>query len=100
MNPLAVFLGNAKLRALATPAHEIEAALQASLKHLKKLRVPRISREADVRLAYLAKWFPPDTLALLETLRFSILEHGGQAESVLFSLASDLLRDYLAARTF
>ena len=94
MNPLAVFLSNAKLRALATPATEINLALQSVLKSFKKLRTTQRVNTSDVRLAYLANWFPAETLSLLETLRASIREHGGRAESVLFSLASDLLRDY------
>lgn len=94
MNPLAVFLCNAKLRALAMPASVIEATLRAVLNRLKKPRAPRFSKASDIRLSYLANWFPADTLAQLENLRASLPEHGGRAETVLLSLASDLLRDY------
>jgi RMKL-like, methyltransferase domain len=94
MNPLAVVLSNSKLRALATPATEIDSALQFVLKSVKKSRAVRLSTTPDARLTYLANWFPAETLPLLEALRASIREHGGRAESVLLSLASDLLRDY------
>jgi site-specific DNA-methyltransferase (cytosine-N4-specific) len=94
MNPLAVFLSNAKLRALATPACEIASALQAVLKPLRKFRATRFATDTDTRISYLANWFPAETVALLEALRASIREHGGRAEPVLLSLASDLLRDY------
>lgn len=94
MNPLAVFLSNAKLRALATPAAEIDSALQSVLESVKKSRITRRAGTPDSRLTYLANWFPSETLSLLESLRASIREHGGRAESVLFSLASDLLRDF------
>ncbi len=94
MNPLAVFLSNAKLRALATPATEIDSALQSVLKSVKKSRAARLSTTPEARLRYLANWFPAETLPLLEALRGSVREHAGRAEAVLLSLASDLLRDY------
>ena len=94
MNPLAVFLSNAKLGALAISAREIDSALQLVLKSLNGSHTVRLLQPPDARLAYLAKWFPEETLPILEALRASIREHGGRAESVLLSLASDLLRDY------
>jgi hypothetical protein len=94
MNPLAVFLSNAKLRALATPASEIVSAFQAVLRPLRKVRATRFPSDRDPRISYLANWFPVETLALLEALRASARENGGRAEPVLLSLASDLLRDY------
>src|SRR5207253_8329252 len=50
MNPLAVFLTNAKLRALAIPATEIASALDAVLKPLKKSGTARLASTTDVRL--------------------------------------------------
>ena len=94
MNPLAIFVSNAKLCALATPACEIESALRAVLKPLEKFRSMRLANTNDTRLNYLASWFPMETLPLLEALRAMIGEHSGRTESVLLSLASDLLRDY------
>jgi site-specific DNA-methyltransferase (cytosine-N4-specific) len=94
MNPLASFVSNAKLRALATPASEIESALQNVLKPLRRFRAARLGGETDRRIAYLSNWFPAETLVLLEALRVSVREYGGRAEPVLLSLASDLLRDY------
>src|SRR5260221_4646924 len=96
MNPLAVFICNAKLRALATPAGEIEAALKASLCSLKGGQMAEVltSTVSDLRLVYLAKWFPLETVALLEQLHASINKHGGRSAPVLLSFVSDLLRDY------
>jgi adenine-specific DNA methylase len=94
MNPLAVFLCNAKLRSLAIPASEIESALHKSLVSFRKKSVAQIAEDLDPRLTYLSNWFPPDTVALLECLHASIRQHGGRAEPILLSLASDLLRDY------
>jgi SAM-dependent methyltransferase len=94
MNPLAVFLCNAKLHSLAIPAKEIESALHDSLESFRKEAVAQIEGDLDPRITYLKNWFPPDTVALLERLRACIRQHGGRAETVLLSLASDLLRDY------
>jgi site-specific DNA-methyltransferase (cytosine-N4-specific) len=94
MNPLAVYLSNAKLRALAMPATEISSMLQSVLKSLNKSRTASLLQPPDARLTYLTNWFPKETISLLEALGASIREHGGRAKSVLLSIASDLLRDY------
>ncbi len=94
-NPLAVFLCNAKLKALTIPADEIGASLESVLRSLTRRSEHMPSWvPSDSRLSYLKKWFSLETLILLERLRGSIAKKGGQAESVLLSLVSDLLREY------
>lgn len=94
MNPLAVFLCNAKLQALRMHPEEIAEAFRSSLTDLKKQKSRPQRIPPDERLTYLGKWFPSETLRLLESLRISVLENGGAAANILLSLVSDLLRDY------
>src|SRR5260370_3030796 len=73
---------------------EIAEAFRSSLTELKKQKSRQQSVPPDERLTYLGKWFPSETLRVLELLRISVLENGGVAANILLSLVSDLLRDY------
>lgn len=96
INPLAVFISNAKLRALATPADE----LTTSLGHLLAAFDDSLSYEQlillepDERQSYLALWFREQELAVLEALRRCILESPRRTRDIFLALVSDLLRDY------
>lgn len=94
MNPLAVFLCNAKLQALIMHPQEIAEAFRSSLINLTKHKPTKQESLQNERLTYLEKWFPSETLTLLESLRISILAKAGAAANILLSLVSDLLRDY------
>jgi hypothetical protein len=96
MNPLAVFISNAKLRALATPAERIQSELSAAMKGFgDSLAYEQlVLLEPDDRQSYLGAWFTPDVLATLEALRKSITENAVGTKQILLALASDLLRDY------
>ena len=95
-NPLAVFISNAKLKALTINPDQIESALNAVLKDITRdrLTIKKNSHSTDTRTEYLKKWFPRDTFILLEKLRRAITHHAGEAESILFCLTSNLLREY------
>ena len=94
MNPLSVFLSNAKISALELDAGEVNAALYSVLAAFKEDRPPRLDNNGGSRLAYLSKWFPKTTLAEFETLRICIHQHGGRSEAILLALVSNMLRDY------
>jgi DNA methylase len=95
-NPLAVFISKAKLRALGTSAHEIASVFDILLERMSKNPEPKSAGSADAidRTEYLKRWFPSETLTVIESLRRSILETAGRAAPVLLTLASDLLREY------
>ena len=96
INPLAVFISNAKLRALATPADELTSRLNNLLTAFDdSLRYEQlILLEPDERQSYLALWFREQELAVLEALRKCILEGARSTRGIFLALVSDLLRDY------
>lgn len=91
INPLAVFLANAKITALSKDPEEIRTAAKAV--SLQKA-VPKPS--GDARETYLASWFAPEILREIERLRLGITGLDRDSASILAACASDLLRDYSA----
>lgn len=94
INPLAVFLANAKLASLTAPADDLSkiiGSLSARWRRVK--RWPAIM-EASPAIAYLEKWFDPDILAMIEKVRSDIVEIGENHAGILLAVASNLLRDY------
>ena len=94
LNPLAIFLANAKLRALNTSVeklHDIHAQLATSLRQAGQ---QTIQVGDDRRGRYLCSWFDPDTLQIVEFVRTEIWKIAGEVAPVFLVLASDLLREY------
>jgi hypothetical protein len=94
LNPLAVFLANAKQQALATPAdtlHAILGRLSASLKRTKRWQT-KIAN--DARGAYLQAWFDLDVLQIIEIVGSKIRDVVGAHAPIFLAIASNLLRDY------
>lgn len=89
VNPLAVFLANAKLSSLQIAPE----ALRDSI-----LRLPtqheEVKEGSETRRAYLESWFPREILSEIEGLRTALegLESG--ISRILLACASDLLRAY------
>ena len=92
LNPFAVFLANAKLLALATPA----ADLRADLRRL--LSCPAFRQGVTVnetsRIRYLRSWFTPEILDMIEAIRIAIESAISASTPVFLAIASNLLRDY------
>lgn len=89
INPLAVFLANAKIASLRKDPVEIRASLKAVLR-----RRGSPTPTDDKRETYLAAWFTPDVLQEIEILRTSISKEELTTASILAACASDLLREY------
>ena len=94
LNPFAVFLANAKLQALATPAD----LLRDVCSRLKD-RLDRDPRQGGpvrdgARERYLRSWFEPAILQTLEDVRAAIESTAAALAPVFLALASDLLRAY------
>lgn len=93
INPLAVFLANAKLEALRTPAkilrEELARVLAASGRVEFKSKCAGREREE-----YLLGWFTPGIYREIEILRSAIESVDITAPSCLLAIASNLLRDY------
>jgi SAM-dependent methyltransferase len=92
MNPLAVFLANAKLSALWSDVDAIRRAFQTASRAYSRRKPSRTAGGA--RHEYLAKWFTPEILTDLERLRAAIEEVEDAPSKFLFAAASDLLRDW------
>ncbi|MDI1262415.1 MAG: DNA methyltransferase [bacterium] len=94
LNPLAVFIANAKLQALATPADDLGDHLDKLIEGLA--RVPNWSKAIadDERTEFLKKWFDPAILSIIEILRDRIEVLTDTASPIFLSVASNLLRDY------
>jgi site-specific DNA-methyltransferase (cytosine-N4-specific) len=92
INPLAIYLANAKLRSLGIPAESLLADACRSLEVARRSRaMPKIK---DERGEYLHSWFPAEYLSEIERLKLAIEATGGQCVPILLALASNLLRDY------
>lgn len=94
LNPLAVFIANAKLKALATPSNRLQASSTKLSQSLKRLRTWSVKDADAPRIEYLSKWFDPDILGIIETVRRQIISHAGDDAPFFLCIASNLLRDY------
>lgn len=93
INPLAVFVANAKLLGLATPAAKLSAALST----VCEAYLPSIMNNdwmTDARTEYLRAWFNLDVLAQIEGLKNAIEQVDIACRPILLTIASNLLRDY------
>jgi len=94
-NPLAVFMANAKLQALATPVSHLERLLSRLLAEYQVGEACfDVSEEEAPRREYLRRWFNEDTMLCLEKLRYCIEKVAGDHSPIFFAVASNLLRDY------
>ena len=94
INPLAVFLANAKLQALTTPVGELEEALTALRRHFARRKKWTAMLAYDERRLYLGEWFEEANLQAIEIVRAETERWCGPHAPIFLALASDLLRDY------
>lgn len=94
INPLAVFIANAKITALTIEWESLQKSVQELLDQLERGgNQPPDASDAE-RRAYLESWFPPDTLQQIEAAK-SVAEHLPPAHRpILLTLVSNVLRDY------
>ena len=94
LNPLAIFLANAKLRALSTSVEDLRDIRAQLATGLKQAGQQTIQVGDDLRGRYLRSWFDPDTLQIVEFVGAEIRKIAGAVAPVFLALASDLLREY------
>ena len=94
VNPLAVFLSNAKTQALATPAAELRTALNELAQSLRSADAKAVEVDDGPRLAYLKSWFDGDALQAIELTLKKTKSVAGGMSAVFLASASNLLRDY------
>lgn len=92
LNPFAVFIANAKLKAMRTPVAQIRGELITVLRRCKTSRAPAHTASDQERRDYLLSWFDRKVFDIVERLRSAIDQSG--ASQTLLAVASNLLRDY------
>lgn len=92
LNPFAVFLANAKLLALVTPAADLRADLRRLLSSPAFHR--NVAADETSRIHYLRSWFTPELLDVIERTRTAVEGAAGTSAPVFLAVASNLLRDY------
>ena len=93
INPLAVFIANAKLAAVRLPAGQLRHELVAALKRQKKAKLGNTTAN-QARRAYMLSWFDADIFEAIERLREAIENGDSACARPLLVIASNLLRDY------
>lgn len=91
LNPLAVFIANAKLQALVTPAAELSAALERIVSREDGVSV---DDSENPRRIYLKAWFEPAILPQIERMRISIETEEPSIGRFFLVVASNLLREF------
>lgn len=94
INPLAIFIANAKLKALCLPASRLKDELHVVIKLFKSRSCDVLTLQKDERLKYLEKWFDTKILADIERLRNAISQIDVDCAPVMLVIASNLLREY------
>lgn len=94
LNPLAAYIANAKLLALATPFTQLRPVLRRITTAIQEAG-DRTSPIPDTqRTRYLSDWFDLPILHTLETARGCIEDEAGSFAPIFLVIASNLLRDY------
>lgn len=93
INPLAVFIANAKLAALSIPASEFRRRLGEVVAPRRSTKVHNKIRDTE-REEYLLSWFTTGVFDEIERVRYGIEALGEPYSSPFLAIASDLLRGY------
>ena len=94
INPFAVYLTNAKIKALSTPASTLRDIQKELFMLPDKTGFADEQNLIDPRSRYLQSWFERETLQEIESIRSRIEEIASDVAPVFLAIASDLLRDY------
>jgi hypothetical protein len=95
INPLAVFIANAKQIAISNPAEKIaEVGNQIIRDFHQSNKVFELPINLTEREEYLLKWFPEETFFEIEFLRKSIIHNAGSLKNIFLVLLSNLIREY------
>ena len=94
LNPLAVYISNAKMLALTTPVAELRSASDRIAGGFRDAKTRTEHIDNDQRTHYLGKWFEASILHTIELTRTVIGAEAGHLAPVFLVIASNLLRDY------
>lgn len=93
VNPLAVFIANAKLAALTISPDDLLDSAKRVGRAVSNRTVETPAGDAG-RSEYLRTWFPPENFAVIEMLHAAIQCEESPVNKVLVAIVSDLLREY------
>lgn len=94
INPLAVFLSNAKLSALSAPIELLKKTQKDISDQLSSNSRHSCLKSSDERREYLLGWFDQEIYVEIENIRKVILDLAGDLSPIFLAIASNLLRDY------
>lgn len=94
INPLAVFIANAKIDALGISSAEIAKSKDILFKKYQAIKNKFILDDSDQRIQYLKSWFPIEVLMEMEALRLSALKLADSVRNIFLIIISNQLRDY------
>ncbi len=95
INPLAVYISNAKIQSLSIdPLHFLQQGKKIIALFKNKIDTFKNTATTTPRQTYLSKWFPKEEYRSITLLKALIDDKGGEFASIYLVLASNLLRDY------
>lgn len=94
INPLAVFIANAKVKALNIDVEEIIIGKKKLLDAFKIIKKGLILKESNARIEYLLSWFSSDVLSDIEALRIAAHELKPPLRNIFLILISNNIREY------
>ncbi|WP_340198557.1 DNA methyltransferase [Ascidiimonas sp. W6] len=92
INPMAVYLSNAKISALNTNSIDLETSFLSIQKKWNKKDIEL--NEENERIKYLLKWFPRDILIKAEQIKIYLNKLPKSHSTIFLALVSDMLREY------
>ncbi|UES60232.1 RNA methylase (plasmid) [Roseibium aggregatum] len=93
INPFAVCLANAKLKALRMSAEHLQSAAEQVAIEASRQKSTIFDGDHE-RHEYLNKWFEPEKFEQIESLKWAIELQDGDVASILKVLASNILREH------
>lgn len=94
LNPLAVYVANAKLLALRTPVARLRKVVHELSEKVARKKAWRPNLPANEKTSYLKLWFDLPILQRVEIIGQMITEMAGPHAPIFLVIASNLLRDY------
>lgn len=91
INPLAVFISNAKLKSIKADIKHLKNISEQIINEYRKTELPEI---ITPRITYLKSWFPESIYTEIERLRLTSLQLAGELADIFLVIVSNNLREY------
>ena len=101
INPMAVFISNAKIQALSVPFELLDNYLEQVVSAFRSSQEKNFIRNNQtIRENYLSKWFTENIFLEIELLKTLIEDIGKNTKNIFLAIASDFLREYSLQEPF